>query len=340
MLIHGFRVTHRQMGGSAIFCYPANLLTVRLGFYGSAIETIHLIFYLRWPVRHPSPARQQMLDEFHEFLNQLPKVRFSRRSKRVDIQFVSQKFTAEDDVGWEPTVDKCNRAMSEVLEALTLLKKSVKRTDDFDTARFLSDAAAVLATPIDSQEQWLEIRQQATAIELALRAAQDEWESLEIDWDLYHQDARSILDDPFYWDTANDRAPHGNDTGADLLEDFRRWEKRHKDWPPLKFLERELESWGVSAIDWSAEDPAQVRKLQVEDWPALTLCNEAAIALAFALLKMRGQCPPEILRMALSAIRRRAIIVRESDLGDQAKADWDAALTKMQTKLESLLAVS
>ena len=294
MLIQAFMAKYREMGGSAIFSYVADLLILRLGRYGSAIENIRLIFYLRGPARGTSPAGRKMFDEFHEFLHQLPKVRFSRRLKRVDIQFVSQQFTAEDEIGWQPSVEKCNRAMGEVLEALTLLKKSIKASDDFDLRRLLVDVAEVLRTPIESTEQWLEIRQQAGAIELAINAAQDRWESLEIDWDLYHPDARTILDDPFFWDSASDIAPHGNDTGADLLEDFQRWNRGHRNVSPLRFLDAEMAAWQVVPIDWSVTDENAVSALERDKSIEMTLCNEAAIALAFAVLKLRGQCPPDV----------------------------------------------
>jgi hypothetical protein len=35
-----------------------------------------------------------------------------------------------------------------------------------------------------------------------------------------------VLDDPFFWQEADDFAPHGNDTGADLLADYRPWRRR------------------------------------------------------------------------------------------------------------------
>jgi hypothetical protein len=170
---------YHEGGGSAIFSYPADLLTVRLQRYGSALEVIWITAYLRHAPHNPPIGYESRFVQYHNDLNRLPKLTFQRKRKRVDIEFVSRQFTAEDERGWKPTADKCNRAMGEVLEALQLLKKRIKPSDDFDIDRFLEDAAQILTARIDSDEEWLRIREQAGAIELALNAAKDAWELLE-----------------------------------------------------------------------------------------------------------------------------------------------------------------
>ena len=336
MIIYGLRAQYSEGGGSAIFSYVTNLLTVRLGHYGSAIEAIWITVFLRDRTRDPSVALQKLFDDFHEYLPRLPKITFHRRLKRVDIQFASKQFDSEDERGWLPSVDKCNRGMGEVLEALALLKKRVKPSDDFDITRFLADATQLLTTRIESTDEWTRIGEQAIAKELALNATKSAWDLLEIDWDLYHPAARTILDDPLYWDVVDDFAPHGNDSGADFLEHYRGWEKRNKDRSPMEFLTRELKAWGVPPIDWTITDEAAVRTLAKDKPAEMTLCDQAAIALAFAVLKMRGACPSAEVRIALAAIQRTAIIVKDSSLNDNQKMQWETALTKMKEKLESI----
>jgi hypothetical protein len=41
--------------------------------------------------------------------------------------------------------------------------------------------------------------------------------------------------------------------------------------------------------------------------------------------------------MALAGLTRTAIAVKDSSLSDQLKYDWEAAITKMRSKLESVL---
>lgn len=217
-----------------------------------------------------------------------------------------------------------------------MLRKRIKPEDDFDVERFLADAASVLATKIGTMEEWEQIRQRATAKRKARLASKDPWELLEIDWDQYQPKAREMLDAPFFWETANDLAPNGNDTGADLLEDYRRWDKRNAVASPVTFLDRLMKKWDIMPIDWSIADEDTVRKLRQENPTALSVCNEAAIALAFAVIKMRAACPPQVAERGLAALKRTAIAVKGSTLSNEVKAQWDVAIGKMRAKLESM----
>ena len=143
------------------------------------------------------------------------------------------------------------------------------------------------------------------------------WERLDIDWDDFHPKARQILDDPFFWDCANDFAPNGNDTGADLLESYRGWLKRHRDGKPIRFLEDLARQWGYADLQAMDED----------------VLNEAGIGLAFADMKLRGSCDGPLLELAMKCLLRQ----REQA---EAASDWShrgerlAALKKIETKLQ------
>src|SRR5260370_30614679 len=112
MIIHALMAKRGEMGGSVIFSYVAALLATRVGHEGDEIEMISIIFYLRSPTPDSRAGLEKVSDDIHEFWNKLPKVTFHRRLKRVDIQFASKQFNSEDERGWLPSVDKCNRAMS------------------------------------------------------------------------------------------------------------------------------------------------------------------------------------------------------------------------------------
>jgi uncharacterized protein YfeS len=127
------------------------------------------------------------------------------------------------------------------------------------------------------------------------------WERLGIDWRDYHPDARKVLDDPFYWESVNDFAPNGNDTGADLLASYRKWHRRNPSGDPIAFYQQLLRRWGITVepsneIDQSAMD-------------------EAAVALAFAEFKIRADCRPAVAALA------RAAIVRQRQEAIEA-VDW------------------
>jgi hypothetical protein len=96
-----------------------------------------------------------------------------------------------------------------------------------------------------------------------------------------------------------------------------------------------MKGWQIKPIDWTITDPATVCRLQMDQPIPLSVCNEAAIGLAFAVLKMRAGCPPEVAQMARAALVRTGICVRESKLSDEIKASWDGAIARMLRKLET-----
>lgn len=87
-------------------------------------------------------------------------------------------------------------AAQEVAEVLLLLRERIKPTDDFDVERFLADASEVLATRIETAEEWEKVGQAAVEKRLAIQATKSPWELLEIEWDQFHPKARDILDEP------------------------------------------------------------------------------------------------------------------------------------------------
>jgi len=335
MIIHGLRQTYGEFGGSAIFSYVADLLTLHLNCYGPAIEEIRLIAHLRSATRDPWIGLEGVFDDFHKNLQRLPQITFHRRRKCVDIAFLSAKFSSEDDRGWMPSVDKCATAMGEVALVLELLKRRLTKRDDFDFYSFMKDSKCILASTVATVEDWLQIKDRARAKEIARRDERSPWERLEIDWGQYHPTARTLLNDPFFWSSSDDISPHGNDTGADLLDDCRRWNAKNPGEDPMRFLEQEFVRWNVVPIDWLVADEIAVRELILENPTAVTLCNEAAIALAFAVLKLRGGCPKGIIRIALSAIQRTDYVVRQSGLPREVKAEWNVGLEKMRKVLDS-----
>ncbi|MEX1028143.1 MAG: hypothetical protein WD049_09090 [Candidatus Paceibacterota bacterium] len=328
--------TYNTYGGSTLYGSAGDLLTSRLGEYGSAIEEIEVVACLRSKSRKFRPTLEGLFDQFHEYIKSLPRITFRRKLKRVKIEFLSEHFTADDEKERNATPKQRMTAAQEVAEVLPLLRKRIKPTDEFDVERFLADASEVLATKIQTVEEWETVREAAVKKRLAIRATKSPWELLEVDWDQFHPNARDILDEPFYWECANDLAPNGNDTGADLLEDFRRWHKRHPRTSPIKFLDGLMKSWDIEPIDWLATDEETVLHFDKEQPIPLRVCNEAAVGLAFAAVKMRATCPADVAEFGLAALVRTEMLVRRSTLDDDVKAEWDVAIVKMRDKLESL----
>ncbi len=329
--------SYNTFGGSRLYSPIGDLLICNTGEYGPAVQSLDITVCLPSRTRQFLPTLEENFDRFHTYLGKLPKVTFRRGKNRVEIIWRSHRLFAEDNLGPWPSPDLLKLAAADVSEAVGMLKKKIKATDQFDLERFLADATTSVNKPVDTMEAWTEIRDRAKAIRLAAPESGNPWDQLDIDWSLYHPKAREILNDPFFWDCADDTAPHGNDTGSDLLEDYLRWSKRNKAGSPLTFLERLLKGWNIKQMDWAIVDPDETRKNYQKDSIALSVCNESIIALAFATLKTKAECPPELIRMALAGLTRTAILVKGSGLKEETKAEWFQSIEKMNRKLASLL---
>lgn len=178
MQVVGLKSSYNTHGASAIYSYIGFLLTVKLGDYGDAVEEINVRGCLPSATRTPLPTLETDFDQFHQHLDSLPRVTFQRNLKRVKIEFLSEHFSAEDDEGWNPSVEKCRLAAGEVAAAVPLIRTLIEPTDSFDRERFLSDVAEILTTNIDTVEEWEQIRQQAKEKLLAIQATKKPWGSL------------------------------------------------------------------------------------------------------------------------------------------------------------------
>lgn len=333
--------TYHRWGGMSPYAYIMALLRIRLVEYGEAVKTIEL--YPRLPFLNPSKAdaADETFLRWQMAMDDLPFVTFRRALKRIEISFRSTYFNSADlDEGCSPverirfTAEKIGYAGEEVFEALQLIRKRIKRTDDFDVERFLADVASTLKSSPDSMEGWDKIYRQGEEIDRVRREGRDPWGTLDVDWSQFHPAARVILDDPFYWDCENEIAPHGNDTGADLLEDYCRWEKRNSEKSPLLFLSKLLKGWDVEAEELSVTEKDEVLRLGRERSIEMDLYNQATIALAFAVLKMRGSCPKDVKDLAVKALKRMVILM-EGRLNDQVQTEFDNCLRRMSSKLRS-----
>jgi hypothetical protein len=260
----GFSQSYNRYGASSFFSPVADLLMVRLtNDYGSAVESIYFTALLSSGRDKPRRTLEDLFQRFHSHLDKLPKVTFRRKMKRIEVQFLSRRFVADDDESNKLSADKCNTAAEELASALPLITKRLSSTDNFDVKRFLMDATQMLTTNMPLNE-WEQLCKEAQAMRQALYTSKSPWELLDIDWSQFHPKARQVLDDPFFWEQGDDLSPNGNDTGADLLEDFRRWNKHHKNQPPVTFLAELFTAWDIMPIDWRITDLETVRKLKKE----------------------------------------------------------------------------
>lgn len=335
MEVIGWKKSFNSFGHSDFYTLIGHLLTARLGEYGTAVEEIEVTCCLSSADGEPHPTLRDLFKQFQEQVATLPQVSFCRKRRRVKIHFLSERFTAEDEAWKSACLEKRYLAAQEVAAALPLLRHQLQAADDFDVDRFLLDAANALSRKIETDDEWESIRQVAIEKRRMIRSRQDAWDLLGVDWQKFHPHARDILDDTFFWDAANEFSPHGNDTGARLLDEFQQWNERSSRSSPLRFLDGLLHWWDVEPIDWLTVDPTVVAKLYEEQPLQLNACNEIAVGLAFAVMKTRGNCTPEVAQRGRAALIRTAALRNGHTMSSNRRSEWDAAIKKMWAKLES-----
>jgi uncharacterized protein YfeS len=304
-------------GGFPSISFVLDFLLTGAPNFGDAIQELSVTLHL---VTGGPPKRtlEKSYEEHHQRRQQLPKVVFRRSRGQMNIDIASE---CMDGNAWKhsPTwfLPVFTKAVDEVLSALPLMKPKLKRTDAFDVDGFLSHCISARTQVPASHEELQVLATNLKAADEARRNAMSPWEKLGIEWQDFHPKARELLDDTFFWGCADDFAPHGNDTGADLLTDYQEWHKRSKDGCPMTFLKRLVTRWGYPELD---SMDAEVR-------------NEAAIALAFAELKLRACCNGEVRNFALDAIRQQ----RQKAL---VASDWsyrDEKLSRLRQLEEKLM---
>jgi len=240
------------------------------------------------------PSLGPLAERFAARWARLPLLRYRSKAGKITLDYASALF-AEEALGYGNSVDD---QFPILLDELTLALREA-----FAGSRSVSRDVDIAALAIALEQARREAPRTPDAIAKTLediRATRDAGRAErlktldfdEVDWSRYPAAVRVLLDDPIYWNSFDNDAPHGNDTGADLLTAFRVWRPRHRQDSPLKFLRDLLSKWGIR--ESSGEDPNIERTL-----------TEAEIALAFAQIKTDASCDAEVAAKGLAAIDRR-----------------------------------
>jgi len=235
-------------------------------------------------------ASQEM---FEADRSRLPRIRWERSKRKLTVEYESHIATApEMHVRHNWSRRLVIATINELAAFLDNQRPTLAKKAGLDEELFIRTVASlradVPATDADVETFYDAHRARLKELEALLPW----WERLEVDWKKFHSSARTLLDDELFWSESDEFSPHGNDTGHDLLDDLRRWRRSHAAAPPLDFLAHELRSWGF--------DPTKQ-----DDEIDMYTHDQAAIALAFGLIKLEGSCDPATRDAALAAIGRQ-----------------------------------
>jgi len=310
MIVYLMTRSAGRFGGNTTFALVGDYLASSLRNYGTAIQRFEITACFRGGrIRHSS--LQQSFDEFHSnFLPSLPAVKFLRKKHYVDIQYetVVADATFLEKYGFL-SAEVFRAVLNEIGDKIHLIDARLKKGDDFDLDGFHEDVSRLVREAPSSDEELKGLKTQMEQQRKARLAAMDPWERLDIDWDDFHPASRALLNDPFFWSQTDDYSPHGNDTGADLLGDFRRWNRRHPNSPAHEMATSLLRAWQISPIQQDALTESEVKSLITNDCIALSVTDDALIAAAFAAIKLRGCCDRATRELAIAAIERERISI-------------------------------
>ncbi|WGL51638.1 hypothetical protein P5P86_16960 [Nocardioides sp. BP30] len=221
-----------------------------------------------------------------------PRLTFRRAAGRASVRIVSA--LSERDVfgdgqsRLEVEPEIFATAAREIVAALADLSRRMKSDDPFDASTFLAHLSTRLEHLPQTQD---ELRATLAPLQEAAQQrwrSMGPWEVLDVDWTLFAPGTKERLNDPFFFDPADNEAPHGNDAGADLLVEY--LEQRPADgWA---FLHEQIRDDGYGSVEAMVGDADGDGR-------------ELVIATAFAELMVRGKTSDRIVALALEALDRR-----------------------------------
>lgn len=283
--------------------------------FGPAISELTVTFNFA----RRDPPRRTLEQDYALLCETLPRIVFRRKRGEVVIDIASNLIDGEAlEQPSELSLPLFMGGAIATRNALELLRKRLTAKDDFQLESFLSHCGKALAHLPSTMDALSKFASQRDVERNKRHEALTPWEQIDVDWRDYHPNAREILNDPFFWESANDFSPNGNDTGADLLYEYRKWRRRNPNGDPILFYKKLLRSWGLNDVPTS---DTYVRTF-----------DEAAIALAFAELKIGAECSAAVKSLAKEAIGR----LRQQATND---VDWTMRAERLNTLLliESVL---
>ena len=237
--------SYRSYGSQLALSLIPGFLLVDAPDFGPALTelTVTMHFPTQGP---PRKSLEQLCADFHADRLTLPKVIYRRSRQKASVDVASDLIDGDDWLqrgGLSPAIFASG--VEQTIAALQLLGPRLTAKDAFRYDLFLAHCESRKRALPSTDAGLAEMKQQIDARQAAEKAAMSPWERLGIDWRDFHPDARRILDDPFFWEEANDFAPHGNDTGADLLAEYRKWIKRDSNGDPAEFYRQLVREWGA-----------------------------------------------------------------------------------------------
>ena len=305
--------TYNTYGGHSSLSLVGEFFRMDLPDLGEAVRELDINVYFRSD-KGPQKRLESLYKQYHDFIEGLPSSRFFRKKGKIEINFLSRLGSSDIVSGYgPPKLELFRKGAHEIAGELSVIKKKIKESDDFQVDSFLDIIREKLKSLPRTLEEFEDLKTRVEEFSKKRIESMDEWEKLGIDWDDFHPKAREILDEPFFWDCTDDFSPNGNDTGADVLAFYQEWRKQNKKRPAATFFDRLMRDWDVV-----------IPPPPGDEFSVMTF-HESIVGLAFSQLKVDGFCETQIRDQALTSISRHRERIKKFH------NDWELFEERMKT---------
>lgn len=316
--------SYGEYGGNLSLSPIGSFLGWAMGDTDFGISELEVTIYFSRRRRIPGDTVHDHA-RFAALLDSLPRTKFQAAKQKLSIQYHSGLKPVKDVLDKREFVpDVFRDALAEMILVFASVEPNLRKKANLAFPAFVEAVRRAAQSLPKAEGALRKLIKEIGERERAQFAALPWDEQLDIDWSEFHPRAKEMLNDPFYWNCVDDNAPHGNDTGADVLELFKEWRAKKKKTSPSRFLDETLDAWGGGAASPALpKDMPSLSQATVE----LTQ-DEAAIALAFAQIKLEGTCDRTVRQRALASIERQS--------KDTTVDSWRDALRLMRKLLMAL----
>ncbi len=136
MNISVYACTYNSYGGHVTLTLAGDFLIRDAPSFGDALDEIEVTIHFGTD-GPPRKTLESLFEEFHARLERLPTVTFRRKKRKADISFHSELLNGRDlDKSRQLSLDLFSDGCREVVESIKLLRKRIRKDDDFDFASF------------------------------------------------------------------------------------------------------------------------------------------------------------------------------------------------------------
>ncbi|HKC37377.1 MAG TPA: hypothetical protein VKB95_14975 [Chitinophagaceae bacterium] len=154
-----------------------------------------------------------------------------------------------------------------------------------------------------------------------------------------HPNAKSLMNEDFYFSPIDETGPFGSDDGADTYAGFKDWRETHKNSNTKEFLSEHLDYWDYPKFDiyeTGLENLKPYLKSSEMHTIYMTGIDQAIAAIAFGQLYLEGKIDNELKELAIISINRE-LLPKILDLwGDTYKVERESKLRTMLAAINAL----